>query len=39
MRSDSTEIYPNTPTFSFVDANYSSKYVAFVTVEDANRNN
>lgn len=33
MSSYSGDIYPNTPTFTFVRASYSSPYVAFDTVE------
>ena len=32
------ELYPLTSTFSFRDANYSSRYVAFVSVEQTDRN-
>ena len=38
MQSDSTDVYPNTPTFTFVGATYTSNYVTFVTVEQADRN-
>ncbi len=38
MQSSSTDIYPNTPTFTFVGATYTSNYVAFVTVEQTDRN-
>ena len=31
--SGATDVYPNTPTFSFVKAKYDSKYVAFRAVE------
>ncbi len=31
------EIYPNTPTFTFRDATYSSNYIAFVSVEQVDR--
>ncbi|MGA7835236.1 MAG: DUF929 family protein [Acidimicrobiales bacterium] len=33
MSSLSTDVYPNTPTFTFVKAKYTSKYVAFKSVE------
>jgi hypothetical protein len=32
--SSSTDVNPNTPTFSFTNANYTSKYIAFVGVEE-----
>ncbi len=38
MQSSGTDIYPNTPTFTFVGATYTSNYVTFVTVEQADRN-
>jgi hypothetical protein len=38
MESSSTDAYPNTPTFSFVQATYSSPYIAFVSVETYDRN-
>jgi thiol-disulfide isomerase/thioredoxin len=38
MQSSSTDTLPSTPTFSFVDATYTSKYITFVTVEQQNRN-
>ena len=38
MQSTSTDVYPNTPTFTFVGATYTSNYVTFVTVEQADRN-
>lgn len=38
MQSSGTDVYPNSPTFTFVGATYTSKYVAFVTVEQADRN-
>jgi len=34
MLSSSTDINPNSPTFSFSSANYTSKYIAFVGVEE-----
>ncbi len=36
--SSSTDIYPNTPTFTFQNASYSSPYVSLVTVEIYDRN-
>ena len=38
MQSTSTDVYPNSPTFTFVGATYTSNYVTFVTVEQADRN-
>jgi hypothetical protein len=46
MESSATDVYPNTPTFSFVQvsngqiipATYSSPYIAFVSVETSDRN-
>ncbi len=35
---DSPEVYPDTPTFTFVHATYSSPYIAFVPVETSDRN-
>ncbi|HEV2390072.1 MAG TPA: DUF929 family protein [Nitrososphaerales archaeon] len=37
MQSSGTDVYPNTPTFTFVGATYTSQYVSFVTVEQADR--
>jgi thiol-disulfide isomerase/thioredoxin len=34
MASYSGDVYPNTPTFTFVKATYTSKYVAFKSVEE-----
>ena len=34
MLSSSTDINPNSPTFSFSNATYTSKYIAFVGVEE-----
>ncbi len=31
--SSSTDVYPNTPTFTFYQSNYSSSYIDFVSVE------
>jgi thiol-disulfide isomerase/thioredoxin len=36
--SSSTDVYPNTPTFTFRNATYSSQYVDFVSVETSDRN-
>ncbi|MGH7760194.1 MAG: DUF929 family protein [Candidatus Dormibacteraceae bacterium] len=36
--SSSTDIYPNTPTFTFHGATYTSQYVDFVSVETTDRN-
>lgn len=36
--SSSTDIYPNTPTFTFHGASYTSQYVDFVSVETTDRN-
>ncbi len=38
MLSSSTDAYPNTPTFSFQHAKYTSKYLDFIPVETADRN-
>ena len=38
MQSSSTDHYPNTPTFTFVGATYTSNYISFVTVEQQDRN-
>jgi len=37
-QSTSADVYPNTPTFTFVSATYTSNYISFVTVEQQNRN-
>lgn len=37
MQSSATDVYASTPTFTFVNANYTSKYIAFVTVEQEDR--
>lgn len=37
MASSPTDVYSNTPTFSFQHATYTSKYVKFEAVETANR--
>ena len=36
--SSSTDIYPNTPTFTFRSATFASQYVAFQSVETSDRN-
>jgi thiol-disulfide isomerase/thioredoxin len=38
MRSSSTDTRPNTPTLSFRDATYSSKYITFSMTEGQDRN-
>ncbi len=38
MQSSSTDVYPNTPTFTFVSATYTSPYITFVSVEQLDRN-
>jgi thiol-disulfide isomerase/thioredoxin len=38
MMSSSSDIYPNTPTFTFLNASYSSPYISLVTVEAEDRN-
>jgi Domain of unknown function (DUF929) len=37
MSGDSPEPFPNTPTFTFIHATYSSQYISFVSVETADR--
>ncbi|MDH2900770.1 MAG: DUF929 family protein [archaeon] len=37
MQSSSTDKFPNTATFSFLGANYSSQYISFVPVEYEDR--
>ena len=37
MQSSSTDVNPNTPTFTFINSTYTSKYIAFVPVEEYNR--
>ena len=34
VHSSSTDVYPNTPTFTFYGSTYSSKYVTFTPVEE-----
>ncbi|ARM76810.1 DUF929 family protein [Acidianus manzaensis] len=38
MLSSSSDIYPNTPTFTFVNSSYTSKYITFIPIEYENRN-
>jgi thiol-disulfide isomerase/thioredoxin len=38
MESSGTDVFASTPTFTFVNANYTSKYIAFVTIEQEDRN-
>ena len=38
MQSESSDIYADTYTFSFLNATYTSKYIALVTVEEYDRN-
>ena len=37
ITSSSTDVYPDTPTFTFYDAHYTSRFVTFEPVEIANR--
>ncbi len=37
MRSSPTDVYPDTTTFTFIKAHYSSPYVKFIAVETADR--
>jgi len=37
MQSSATDIYPNTATFTFLHANYTSAYITFVPVEQYDR--
>jgi hypothetical protein len=37
MQSSRTDTNPNTPTFTFASATYTSQYIAFVPVEELNR--
>ncbi|MDG6942769.1 MAG: DUF929 family protein [Nitrososphaerota archaeon] len=37
MLSSSTDVNPNTPTFTFAHANYTSGYISFVAVEEYGR--
>jgi Domain of unknown function (DUF929) len=36
--SSSTDVYPNTPTFTFRSASYTSQYLVFLSVETTDRN-
>jgi hypothetical protein len=36
--SSSTDVYPNTPTFTFHNASYTSQYIEFASVETTDRN-
>ncbi len=38
MESSATDTLPSTPTFTFVNAVYTSKYISFVTIEQEDRN-
>ena len=38
MASNATDVYPNTPTFTFYNSTYQSNYVQFQAVETAARN-
>ena len=38
MESTSTDVFPSTPTYTFVGATYTSNYITFVTVEQEDRN-
>jgi thiol-disulfide isomerase/thioredoxin len=37
MESSSTDVYANTPTWTFLNAKYTSSYLSFSTVEEENR--
>ncbi len=39
MRSSSSDVYPNTPTLSFRNATYTSKYIVFNATETEDRTN
>lgn len=39
MASSSTDVYPNTPTFTFRTASFTSPYIGFESVEALDRNN
>jgi uncharacterized protein DUF929 len=39
MRSSSSDVFPNTPTLSFRDAKYTSKYIVFDATETQDRTN
>ncbi|ADX86489.1 DUF929 domain-containing protein [Saccharolobus islandicus] len=38
MLSSSTDVYPNTPTFTFANSTYSSPYISFYGIEYQDRN-
>lgn len=38
MASNETDVFPNTPTFGFYNATYTSSYVSFAAVESTTRN-
>lgn len=38
MLSSPTDVYPSTPTFTFLHATYTSRYITFDPVEEENRN-
>nr|WP_274378377.1 DUF929 family protein [Sulfolobus islandicus] len=38
MLSSSTDVYPNTPTFTFANSTYSSTYMSFYGIEYQDRN-
>lgn len=38
MESSSSDVYPNTNTFSFYDTTYTSQYISFVAIEHEDRN-
>ncbi len=37
MQSSSTDVNPNTPTFTFANATFTSKYIVFTPIEEINR--
>src|SRR4029077_18361665 len=37
-QSSATDVFPNTPTFTFRNATYTSNYISFVSVEQLDRN-
>ena len=38
MASNGSDVFPNTPTFTFANATYTSPYITFVSVETTTRN-
>ncbi len=38
MASNETDVFPNTPTFTFYNSTYTSNYISFVSVETTPRN-